>query len=236
MRDFNVVDQTETGTAAITAQPQTTPSVIPAPKKRQSAFGSASTKTVDAAKKGATSSSRTGEALQASMAFGKPPKGLYVKLHPSPEYHAFNLPVFENPSSRSIHFIEPALYESGTLPPRFQNSCKLMDVSLAAVADGTFFLWIAFVNATPWRKAALKTIEAARRGWVIISSIVARSTYAIERATTPIDEPSWANLPPFDDLLQDAFDSIIHVSDDKVVLDFLTGGVADRVKADNDEQ
>src|ERR1039458_1092959 len=53
-------------------------------------FAPASRKAAEAAKKGTTSTSRTGKAKQVSYEFGKPPKGIYVKVHPSPAYHTFN--------------------------------------------------------------------------------------------------------------------------------------------------
>src|SRR5208282_6401748 len=59
-------------------------------------FAPASHRAAEAAKKGTTSTSRTGKAKQVSYEFGKPPKGIFVKVHPSPAYHTFCLPVFVN--------------------------------------------------------------------------------------------------------------------------------------------
>jgi len=189
-------------------------------------FASASRKAAEAAKKGTTSSSRTGKAKQVSYEFGKPPKGIYVKVHPSPGYHTFNLPVFVNENEGTFHYIDPELFESGDLPERFQNVCKLMDIHTAGCADGTFFLWYVFVSSSKWRKAAVKAVDAARHEYVIVSSIKARQTYAIEPADQLIPEPKWASLPSFEQLLMDAFDSNVNVADDKVVLDYMSGGVA----------
>jgi hypothetical protein len=41
-------------------------------------------------------------------------------------------------------------------------------------------------------------------------------------------------LPPFEQLLLGAFDSTVSVADDKVVTDFMSGGVANR--EDEDEE
>jgi hypothetical protein len=191
-------------------------------------FAPASRKAAEAAKKGTTSSSRTGKAKQVSYEFGKPPKGIYVKVHPSSGYHTFNLPVFVNENEGTFHYIDPELFESGDLPQRFQNVCKLMDIHTAGCADGTFFLWYVFVSSSKWRKAAVKAIDAARQDYVIVSSIKARQTYAIEPADQVIPEPKWASLPAFEQMLMDAFDSNVNVADDKVVLDYMSGGVAAR--------
>lgn len=191
-------------------------------------FAPASRKAAEAAKKGATSTSRTGKAKQVSYEFGKPPKGIYVKVHPSSGYHTFNLPVFVNENEGTFHYIDPELFESGDLPQRFQNVCKLMDIHTAGCADGTFFLWYVFVSSSKWRKAAVKAVEAARQEYVIVSSIKARQTYSIEPADQLIPEPKWASLPSFEQMLMDAFDSNINVADDKVVLDYMSGGVAAR--------
>lgn len=191
-------------------------------------FAPASRRAAEAAKKGTTSTSRTGKAKQVSYEFDKPPKRIYVKVHPSPAYHTFHLPVFNNEDEGTFHYIAPNLFESGDLPQRFQDACKLMDVHTAGCADGTFFLWFVFVSSSKWRKAAVKAVEAARHEYVIVSSIKARQTYSIEPADKPIQELKWVSLPSFEQMLLHAFDSNINVADDKVVLDYMSGGVAAR--------
>jgi len=195
-------------------------------------FAPASHKAAEAAKKGTTSTSRTGKAKQVSYEFGKPPKGIYVKVHPSPAYHTFNLPVFVNENEGTFHYIDPKLFEAGELPERFRCTCKLMDIHTAGCADGTFFLWYVFVSSSKWRKAAIKSVQEAERKYVIVSSIKARQTYSVEIADQPIPEPKWASLPSFEDMLMDAFDSNISVADDKVVTDYMSGGVAAREDED----
>jgi len=195
-------------------------------------FASASRKAAEAAKKGTTSTSRTGKAKQVSYEFGKPPKGIYVKAHPSPAYHTFNLPVFVDENEGTFHYINPELFESGELPERFRNVCKLMDIHTAGCADGTFFLWYVFVSSSKWRKAANKAVDEAKREYVIVSSIKARQTYSVEIADQPIPEPKWGSLPSFENMLMDAFDSNVSVADDKVVTDYMSGGVAAREDED----
>lgn len=189
-------------------------------------FAPASRKAAEAAKKGTTSTSRTGKAKQVTYEFGKPPKGIYVKVHPSPGYHRFNLPVFVNDNEGTFHYINPELFESGGLAERFRNACKLMDIHTTGCADGTFILWYVFVSSSKWRKAAIKAIQEAQRGYVIVSSVKARQTYRVEIADQPIPEPNWASLPSFEQLLMDAFDSSINVADDKIITDYMSGGVA----------
>ena len=195
-------------------------------------FLPASRKAAEAAKKGTTSTSRTGTAKQVSYEFGKPPKGIYVKVHPSRDYHTFNLPVFVNENEGTFHYIDPELFESGELPERFRNVCKLMDIHTAGCADGTFFLWYVFVSSSKWRKAANKAVDEAKREYVIVSSIKARQTYSVEIADQPIPEPKWGSLPSFENMLMDAFDSNVSVADDKVVTDYMSGGVAAREDED----
>jgi hypothetical protein len=195
-------------------------------------FAPASHRAAEAAKKGTTSTSRTGKAKQVSYEFGKPPKGIYVKVHPSPAYHTFNLPVFVNENAGTFHYINPELFESGELPERFRNVCKLMDIRTAGCADGTFFLWYVFVSSSKWRKAANKAVDEAKRGYVIVSCVKARQTYNVEMADQPIAEPKWQSLPSFEQMLMDAFDSNINVADDKAVLDYMSGGVAAREDED----
>lgn len=198
-------------------------------------FSPVSRQAAEAAKKGTTSSSRTGKMKQVSYEFGKPPKGIYVKVHPSPAYHTYNLPVFVNENEGTFHYVSPELFESGDLPERFQSVCKLMDTHAAGLADGTFILWYIFVSSSKWRKAAVKSVEAAQHDHVIVRSIKARQTYSIETADEPIPEPKWGSLPSFEQMLMDAFDSTINVADDKIVLDYMSGGVAAREDEDDVE-
>jgi hypothetical protein len=207
------------------------PALVP----KKTMFESASRRSAELAKKGSTSSSRTGKAKQVSYEFCKPPKNTYIKTHPSPSYHAYNLPTYVNEISGKFSFIPPALSESGDLPARFQGAIKLMDVHTAGLADGSFLLWYVFVSASPWRKSAEKVVEAAALNFGIVDTIRQRQTYTWEPACDPIAEPKWASLPDFESLLMGAYDNIIHVADDKTVTDFMSGGVAaDRENEDNE--
>jgi hypothetical protein len=192
------------------------------------AFKGVSRKTAEAAKKGETSNSRTGAGKQVSYEFSKPPKNIYVKVHPNPAYSTFNLPTYYDETHKTFHYVLPELYEGDTLPERFKAACKIMNIYTTAAADGTFFLWYIFVSSSHWYKAAEKTVDLARRSYGIVSSLVARQTYSFNTATEVIPEPKWSSLPPFEQLLLGAFDTIVSVADDKVVIDFLSGGVASR--------
>jgi len=84
-----------------------------------------------------------------------------------------------------------------------------MDIYTAGLADATFILWYVFVSSSPWRKAALKVIEAATHGYIVVSSMKARQSYAVEQAEVAIPEPKGNELPAFESMLLDAFDSVI---------------------------
>jgi hypothetical protein len=199
-----------------------------ATKSKESAFQTVSRKTASAAKKGETSNSRTGKGKQVTYEFSKPPKNIYVKVHPSPDYSQHGFAAYHDENTGKFYFVQPNLYESDELPERFKNACKIMDVYTAGAADGTFFLWYLFESASPWFKAAQKTVDLARRNYGVVSSIKQRQTYSFEIATEAIPEPKWGTLPPFEQLLLGAFDSTISVANDKVVTDFMSGGVANR--------
>ena len=153
---------------------------------------------------------------------------MFIKTHPSPAYHTHNLSTYFDRNEATFHYIDRDLYASGDLPERFRNACKIMDVHTAGGADGTFFLWYVFVSSSRWYKAATKAVEAARHGYVVVSAIKVLQTYAIEPADQLIPEPKWTSLPSFEQMLMDAFDSNVNVADDKVVLDYMSGGVAAR--------
>lgn len=192
------------------------------------AFRGVGKKTAEAAKKGDTSNSRTGKGRQVTDEFSKPPKNMFVKVHPNPTYSTYNIPTYRNELTDSFHYIDPDLFESNELPERFKNACRIMNIYTAAVADGSFILWYIFVSASKWYKAAEKTVDMARRNWGIVSSIKQRQTYSFELATEVIAEPKWDSLPPFEQLLIGAFDSVVSVVEDKIVQDFMSGGVAAR--------
>ena len=208
----------------------------PAPK-----FAPVSMATANAAKKGNTSTSRTGEGKQISFEFSTPTqasKNMYFRTHPSAAYHAANLPVYYDENHDSYHYIDPTLYESGLLPDRFQSACKLQDCHVMGVADGTFFIWKINVSDSKWRKAAIKVLEASKSGFIVIQTLRSKQTYAVEPAPDPIPEPRWSSLPQFDSMLNDAFDSVVSVADDKVVLDFMSGGVsiAEEMEAEGEDE
>src|SRR5580700_2886041 len=111
-----------------TPEPQQAPSPE-TPSKKKTVFAPVSKAAANAAKKGTTSNSRTGEGTQASYAFGtfsQEAKDKYFTLHPSPSYHARNLPVFYFTDRETFHYVDPVLFESGDFPERFQKACKVM--------------------------------------------------------------------------------------------------------------
>lgn len=198
-------------------------------------FGGVSARTAAAAKKGNTSTSRTGKAKQISFSFAKPKKSVYVKVHPSPAYTMTNVPVYQNDVTDTWHYIMPDLYESGELPDRFSRAVKLIDIYVAGAADGSFFLWYVPVTSHSSRKGAIKAVETARTRYVIVEWFRQAATYTLEPATEPIPEPRWDSLPTLEAMMLDAFDSVVSVADDKVVRDYMSGGVANR-KDEEDEE
>jgi hypothetical protein len=201
----------------------------------KSMFTGVSARTAAAAKKGTTSNSRTGKAKQATFSFAKPKKTVYVKVHPSPPYSMTNVPVYINGVTDTYHYITPELFESGELPERFLRAIKLIDIFTAGAADGSFFLWYVPVSGHVSRKGALKAVDAARNRYVLVEWFKQASTYTIEPATDAIPEPKWETLPSLESMMNDAFDSLVSVADDKVVRDFMSGGVANR-KDEEDEE
>jgi len=97
------------------------PAKAPKPKSK---FASVGADTMRTAKKGGVSKSRTGKARQVTVEFGKPPKHLYVKVHPNPEYRQNGIAIFFDQDRDTAHYIPADLYEGDTLPERFKRACK----------------------------------------------------------------------------------------------------------------
>ena len=100
------------------------------------------------AKKGGVNKSRTGKARQVTIEFGKPPKHLYVKVHPSPTYRQYGVPVFFDKDRDTAHYVPAEMYEGDVLPERFKRACTITNVFTAALADGSFILWTINQSAT----------------------------------------------------------------------------------------
>jgi len=203
--------------------------VVAAPKQAQppkpkSRFASVGADTMRKAKKGGINKTRTGKARQVTVEFGKPPKHLYVKVHPSPEYRQYGVPVFFDKDRDTSHYVPADLYESDTLPERFKRACTITNVFTAALADGSFILWTVNQSATKWYKAAMRAVEAASREFVLVEAVKARSTYMVEPSDGTVPEPKWETLPPFEKLLEGAFDSEIIGPNDEVVVRYMSGG------------
>jgi len=203
----------------------TTPTQTPQqPASPKTKFASVSADTARKAKKGGVSKSRTGKTRQATVEFSKPPKHLYVKAHPSAAYRQYGVPVFIDKDRDTTHYVPVELYEGDTLPERFKRACTITNIFTAALADGTFILWTVNQSATKWYKAAMRAVEAASREFVLVEAMKARSTYMIEPSDGTIPEPKWDVLPPFEGLLEGAFDSTIIGANDEVVSRYMSGG------------
>lgn len=197
--------------------------VTRAPAK-QSKYGSVGADTARKAKKGGVSKSRTGKARQVTIEFGKPPKHLYVKCHPSREYRQYGVPVFFDKDRDTAHYVPVDVYEGDVLPERFKRACVITNIFAAALADGSFILWTVNQSATKWYKAAMRAVEAATREFVLVEAMKARSTYLIEPSDGTVPEPKWETLPTFEALLEGAFDSEIIGPCDEVVARYMSGG------------
>ena len=176
------------------------------------------------AKKGGVNKSRTGKARQVTVEFGKPPKHLYVKVHPSPAYRQYGVPVFFDKARDTAHYVPAEMYEGDVLPERFKRACTITNVFTAALADGSFILWTINQSATKWFKAAMRAMEAATHEFVLVEAVKARSTYMIEPSDGTVPEPKWETLPTFEALLEGAFDSTIIGANDEVVARYMSGG------------
>jgi hypothetical protein len=186
--------------------------------KAQKRFRSVSADTARAAKKGDTAKSRTGKSRQASVEFGKPPKHIWVKVYANPTYRQFNVPVFIDKDRDTVHYVAPEVYEGDELPERFKRACTLMDIYTAGLADGSFFLWTINVSGSKWRKAAVRAVQAALEGYVLVEAYKPRSTY-----TT------------FEALLDQAFDTTITSANDEVVNRYMSGGFWEETDEQGDE-
>jgi len=192
--------------------------------KPTSKFGSVGADTARRAKKGGVSKSRTGKSRQATVEFSKPPKHLYVKCHPSPEYRQYGVPVFFDKDRDTAHYVPVDVYESGRLPDRFIRACTITNIFTAALADRTFILWTVNQSASKWYKAAMRAVEAATQEFVLVEAVKARSTYMVEPSDGTVPEPKWESLPTFEALLEGAFDSSIIGPNDEVVARYMSGG------------
>lgn len=192
--------------------------------KPQSKFASVGADTMRKAKKGGVNKSRTGKARQVTVEFGKPPKHLYVKVHPSPAYRQYGVPVFFDKDRDTAHYVPAEMYEGDVLPERFKRACTITNVFTAALADGSFILWTINQSATKWFKAAMRAMEAATHEFVLVEAVKARSTYMIEPSDGTVPEPKWETLPTFEALLEGAFDSTIIGANDEVVARYMSGG------------
>jgi hypothetical protein len=197
--------------------------VKPQPKPK-SKFASVSSDTMRKAKKGGVNKNRTGKARQVTVEFGKPPKHLYVKVHPSPEYRQYGVPVFFDKDRDTAHYIPAEMYDSDVLPERFKRACTVTNVFTSALADGSFILWTVNQSATKWYKAAMRAVEAASKEFVLVEAVKARSTYMVEPSDGTVPEPKWETLPTFEALLEGAFDSTIIGTNDEVVARYMAGG------------
>ena len=212
------------GKANGAAHPTTTTQAPQQSTQTKTKFASVSADTARKAKKGGVSKSRTGKTRQATVEFAKPPKHLYVKVHPSPAYRQYGVPVFIDKDRDTTHYVPVDLYEGDALPERFKRACTITNVFTAALADGTFILWTVNQSATKWYKAAMRAVEAATREFVLVEALKARSTYLIEPSDGTVPEPKWDGLPSFEALLEGAFDSTIIGANDEVVSRYMSGG------------
>ena len=197
------------------------PAKAPKPKSK---FASVGADTMRTAKKGGVSKSRTGKARQVTVEFGKPPKHLYVKVHPNPEYRQNGIAIFFDQDRDTAHYIPADLYEGDTLPERFKRACKIVNVFTCALADRTFMLWTVNQSSSKWFKAAMRAVEAATKEFVLVEAVKARSTYYVEPSDGTVPEPAWEQLPPFEKLLEGAFDSEIIGPNDEIVNRYMAGG------------
>ena len=89
-------------------------------KKAASKFKSVSAETAKKAKKGTTSSSRTGKSRQATVEFGKPPKHIWVRVDTRPNYRQMNVPVYIDKDRDQTYYVSPEFYESDAIPGALQ--------------------------------------------------------------------------------------------------------------------
>jgi hypothetical protein len=205
------------------------------PKRAASKFKSVSAETAKKAKKGTTSSSRTGKSRQATVEFGKPPKHIWVRVDPRPNYRQMNVPVFIDRDRDQTYYVSPEFYESDAIPERFKRACTLIDIYTAGLADASFLLWTVGVSASKWRKGAVAAINEAMDGYVLVEAYKPRSTYLITQCEEDIPAPKFETLGSFESLLDQAFDGTIDSAHNEAVARYLSGGYWEEPEEQDEE-
>lgn len=160
-----------------------------------------------------------GKREQATYELTRPPRGKFVRVHPSDAYRIYNIPVLENPETNEMYFVE----QSVELPDFIAAQVRHINIYAAQTHDYSVFLWMVKVSETNWFKAARRAVNASLSRWVQVQARKAANTYDLITPHDPIPEPDWSSLPPFDEMLEIAFEDHVIASTDHPLIRKLQG-------------
>jgi hypothetical protein len=146
-----------------------------------------------------------GKRMQALYPIQKPPKSKFVRAHASPEYRQFGIWTYTDPDSNEVYYVSPDL----EIPESYGVQLKVTDLYAAQTHDGTFFIWFVHRSESTWFRSAKKALQVATKKWTRVIARKGPNTYDLYESEFPIPEPGWGDLPPFAEMLEEAFDDLM---------------------------
>jgi hypothetical protein len=175
----------------------------------------------NAAKK--RSAAPVGTREQATFQLSRPPRGKFVRVHPSEAYRCYNVPVLEHPDTNEMYFVDSCV----DLPEFIAAQVRRINIYAAQTHDHSVFLWAVKVSETNWYKAARRAVTTAVNRWIQVQARKAANTYDLITPFDAIPEPDWSGFPPFDAMLEIAFDGHFIASTDHSLIKKLQGSNED---------
>jgi hypothetical protein len=130
-------------------------------------------------------------------------KQRYTRVNGDSAYHLMGIKTIEDKLEGKLYYLDPDL----ELPELIERNARITNLYAGQLSDGTYVVLYSHVSGTKWYQSALTVIRQCIDGWYAIIANKRASGYDLIKppAGERIPEPKWQELPPFIEMIENAF-------------------------------
>jgi hypothetical protein len=130
-------------------------------------------------------------------------KQRYTRVNGDASYHLMGVKTIEDKVEGKLYYLDPDL----ELPELIERNARITNLYAGQLSDGTYVVLYSHVSGTKWYQSALTVIRQCIDGWYAVIANKRASGYDLIKppAGERIPEPKWQELPPFIEMIENAF-------------------------------
>jgi hypothetical protein len=148
-------------------------------------------------------------------------KSRYLRINPDTTYHILGVKTIEDKVEGKLYYLDPDV----ELPELVERNARITNLYAGQLSDGTFLVVYSHVSGTKWYQSALAVVRNCMDNWFAVIANKRASGYDLIKLPSDerIPDPKWNELPPFIEMVENAFADAMITSQSHPALRTLAG-------------